>query len=1061
MRMHLVPPLRQAGAAVLAVCAAALPVGVRAQGTKGTFAVKHPTVYVTQEDVARARANIGKYAWARQQANEVIKAADVWVARNDAWIDSNMPGKGACFAYGFTGCPICGATCGYWDRARASFDNPGHVTCANGHVLPDAQHPDPGTGYVAPDGRIHYLAGSYNAWAIEQFTLQGAENLAIAYSLTGDEKYAEKAARILDAVAAIYPSCDKGSWDYPSDPPSGRLDRPWYQVARVLVHLVDQYDQICASKSLDAPSKVPGLTRRANIEENMLRNGAQYCFDQSQSGGLHNGEADYVRGALAAGICLDIPEYVRWAVDGPYGIRNMLDNNIDRDGLYFETSSLYASHSRGLYLTFSEPLLNYRAPAYPNGVDLYKDTKFRNLLTLSDLALNLSGHTPPYGDSGPDTATSTAPARLFNTADYVAAGRLLVRTQSPEERTKLAKLRSWMFAACPESARAASKDLLWMLFHSDGSESAKASLSPDYKRRISGTELYGQKGIGMLRSGAEQSAQTVMLRFGPALVHSHVDDLNINYVARGNEITYDQGYSLASTHTEVGWARQTASHNLVVVDEASQFAGGGTGGSLYLFASDPGCQLIEASSESCYSAQKVTQYQRTLALLEGRRTGPEAGSYLVDIFRVKGGSQHDYMFHSRSEQVEMKGVTLGPEQPGSLAGPDTNWMSKQLMDGDIAGYPNKPYWNPPPGNGYGFLALPRQGTPAGAWSADWTLDGGTHVRLSMACEGGEQVFTALAPGLQSNMPKARYVVQRRKGENLQSAFAGVIEPYGHTPLVQSVERLPLDAGGAEVAPVALRIVRSDGAEDLIYSSGDCKPRTAAGYTFAGRFVQARIRRGRLEALSMVGAKTLQAPGWSVEAEADGWSGRVASVDGDACVAHTSTPLPCDGSLNGQIIVFSNPACSRTTGYRIDRVERDGAGYRIVLHASPVLGCGVVKEIPDGHTIVSSVLHEYARAPIAGGDNGFFAGKLIRSGSGAETCVTGTQYYPDLTLRVKDSSGFRQGESFRYMDVQAGDRFYVASSIYLTRTPVSGFQISGSSTAEVTGLQDVHVKAPGR
>ena len=36
---------------------------------------------------------------------------------------------------------------------------------------------------------------------------------------------------ILDELSRIYPSCDKGSWDYPSDPPSGRFNRPWYQVA--------------------------------------------------------------------------------------------------------------------------------------------------------------------------------------------------------------------------------------------------------------------------------------------------------------------------------------------------------------------------------------------------------------------------------------------------------------------------------------------------------------------------------------------------------------------------------------------------------------------------------------------------------------------------------------------------------------------------------------------------------------------------------------------------------------------------------------------------------------
>ena len=280
---------------------------------------------------------------------------------------ATCPAAGACFAYGFTGCPICGTSWGTWGGAHASFDQPGHVTCAHGHTLPDAEHPDPGTGYVGKDKRIHYFVGSYNAWAVETLTFKAADNLAYAYTLTGDERLRRQGRLILDALAAIYPGCDKGSWDYPSHPPSGRFNRPWYQVARVLVHYVDQYDQIFASPSLDAPSLKPGLTRRQNIETNLLQNGAAYCYAQSQAGGLHNGEADYVRGALAVGACLGMPEYVRWAVDGPFGIYSMLENNLDRDGQYFETSTLYAGHSRGLYLTFADPLLNYRGSAYPAG----------------------------------------------------------------------------------------------------------------------------------------------------------------------------------------------------------------------------------------------------------------------------------------------------------------------------------------------------------------------------------------------------------------------------------------------------------------------------------------------------------------------------------------------------------------------------------------------------------------------------------------------------------------------------------------------------------------------
>ena len=451
-----------------------------------TTNTKHPTVYKIPADVLRARDNVQRFAWAKKMAGGIKKSADEWLARDDAWLRAQVPKAGAAFAYGFTGCPSCGSDWGLWNRAQASFDNPGHVTCAKGHVLPDAAHPDAGTGYVGPDGRIHYFVGSYNSWVVEMLT-GAATNLADAYSLGGDERYAAKAAVILDALAAVYPACDKGSWDYPSNPPSGRFHRPWYQVARVLVIYTDQYDSIYHSASLDAPSVVPGLTRRKNIEGNLLRNGALYCYEQSRkSPSLTNGVADYVRGALAVGVCLDIPEYVRWAVDGPYGILTMLENNIDRDGAYYETSLGYSMHARSLYLSFSEPLFNYSGGAYPSGVNLYEHPKFR-AMALLNLGQTLAGHRSAYGDSGPDTKRIEAPGRPFDAADYSFLERLYVRADDALDRHDLGELLLWLAGDDVESQRTGATDR-WLLFHARPLPASKTPPLPAaYARSIFGS----------------------------------------------------------------------------------------------------------------------------------------------------------------------------------------------------------------------------------------------------------------------------------------------------------------------------------------------------------------------------------------------------------------------------------------------------------------------------------------------------------------------------------------------------------------------------------------------
>ncbi len=1029
---------------VLALAAASVSASAETLAEEG--APRHPTVYQTPENVARARDNIKRFDWAKKTADEIVAQADGWLERPDGWYRDNMPGAGACFAYGFTGCPICGANLGgWWIRANASWDKPGQITCGKGHLLPDTAHPDPGTGYRAKDGRIHYLKGTYNSWAIEQMTMRASDSLAAAYSLTGDEKYARKAALILDLVAAIYPACDKGSWDYPSDPPSGRLNRPWYQVARVLVHLVNQYDQIYASKALDEPSAVPGLTRRANIEENMLKNGAAYCYQQSLAGGLHNGEADYIRGTLAAGVCLGIPEYVRWAVDGPFGILTMLDNNLDRDGAYFETSPGYSTHARGLYTTFAEPLINYRGSAYPNGLNLYEHPQFRRFMTLYNTSFLCAGHTPPFGDNSPNTKRVDPSAPVTNRSDYLCLEYLLAREDDPRERRDLEGILRWAARGEINAERANLLDRRWALFHTEAAPGGPARLTAEVERAVTGCHLLGQKGIGILRAGEGKEAQALLLRFGPSLVHGHLDDLNINYFARGYELTYDLGYDLGSTHTQVGWARQTASHNLVVVDESSQYnARSGSGGSLHLLTDTPDVKAIEASSEISYAALGVSLYRRTNALIAG-----PGGSYLLDIFRVRGGKQHDYLFHAPSPEAAFDGVRLGEEQPGSLAGADIAWGEKQLNDGDMDGYPNKPYWAPPPGNGYGFLCRPRHGQPEANWSASYDIGQDATVRFLSAPQPGTEVITAVAPGIYPHHPKARYLLERRKGENLESEFAAVIEPSGGKPAVESIERVALSGPEGEIPAVALTIRRSDGAVDFVYSSGDEIERSWDGGTAAGRFVHARVKGGKAQSLAMTGASGLQAFGVSVKPEEASWHGRVTALDYDKNTVTLNAPLPAGEALKGQIIAFSNPRYTRSTSYRIAKVEKAGTGCVVHLESRLTLGRGIVSKISGERTIVSGIPHEYARPLTRGAEPGFFNGKLLASSGGASAHIRHAVYgTTELTLHLDSASGFKQGDEFRYCDVQEGDRCEVLSQVWLKRTGV-GLKADGTAAVEIS------------
>jgi hypothetical protein len=765
---------------------------------------EHPCVYLTPAQLERGRRNASSTAWGRAEKASVLAEAERWLEGDEAYWLAFLPEAGACYAYGFTGCPLCGETTGTWAGARCSWAAPRTVTCLQGHVLPNDACRDDGLGYQAPDGRFHYLVGTWNAWVTEQWTTKAAPALAHAYALTGDERYAERAALFLDALASIYAESTAGSWDYPSRPPSGRFARPWYQVARTLVVFVEAYDLIHGSPALDRPSlrpelrartppgptaqsravgtadaqglTVPGMTRRQNIDRNLMTDGAHYCYEHTFDIALHNGHADYLRGALAVGALLGIEPYVDNALDSPCSITVMLANNADRDGRYFETALGYAIHARELYLSFVEPLLHWRSARHPAGTNLFADPRMRSFYQLPALSVDCAGHAPNFGDAGPDNQVRTPAERPFSETDLHFAEWLYAYTTG-EARQSAARQLAFLADGDLAQRRANGSSRRWLLYRAeDLPQDVSAELPAALAQRVAGSWVMGQKGMAILRDGRGPEAQAVLLRYGPSLNHGDLDDLGLIYYARGWQMTYEIGYGLGSTHTQVGWASQTVSHCLVAVDESSQ--AGGSGGSLTLFADLPSLRVVEAESPLSYARCNVTQYRRTVALV-----GSGTDHVLVDLFRVRGGTRHDYSLGVQTQDVAVTGVELGPEEDGSLAGTEPAWGEAIGSDGDIKGHPNQPYWNPPPGNGYGFFYDPRRGPATEPFRAEFALGepGNVRLRVHALPEAGTEAVLARAPGLYPHHRSASYLLFRRRSADeapLASAFAVVMEPYG-------------------------------------------------------------------------------------------------------------------------------------------------------------------------------------------------------------------------------------------------------------------------------------------
>lgn len=1010
---------------------------------------EHPTVYLTRADIELAKKNREQFAWARSAAEKILHDADEWTNKSDDDLRKLIPKPGACFAYGFSGCPICGSKIGGWwgTDGACTLDDPGHVKCDKGHRLPDDDHPDSGEGWTDKTGKKYYFVGEYNAFVIDTLLTSALKPLCNAYALNGEMKYAQKAAMILDELARIYPTCDKGSWDYPSNPPSGRFNRPWYQVARTLISYTNFYDILLMGDALNTPSCVAGKTKRQNIEQNMLLNGARYCYEQSiEHPSLTNGQADYIRGAMVVGVAMGIPQYINWTVDGPYSIRNMIENNIDRDGQYYETSSLYSHHAQYLYMDMAEILKNYTDAAHPDGIHLADNPKFRALFTLPSARMQVLGRLPRLGDDAPDLGTKVIEP-LVPPDDLNDLEHLRALTAQPEQKQQLGELLASASSGRLQEDRQKNKDGGWLLFHAEPVESnAKSAeiVHPLSGVKLTESDLIPQRGLAILRSGDGANARAVTLRAGPTLNHGHLDELNLNIYACGQQLNYDLGYGLGSTHTQVGWAHQTASHTTVLINEKSQLQNGLAGGTVEKFLALPGIQFVQADDPNCYRSEGVTEYRRIVALVD---VSPEA-SYVLDLFRIVGEKNSDYIFHGRGTNVTFDGLTLSDPQKGSLAGGQIDWTPQIGVDGDVKGMPNKPYWNPPPGNGLGFLHAPRSAETANPWSATWTVDekSPAHLRLWMVPQSQQMhLRVAEAPGITPEMPRAAYVLAREDEANYpgRQTYAAVIEPFGKVPVIKQVG----PPGGAHTPP-ALRIDLADGRIDFVRAEVDyVRPEP---HDFE-EFLLVRVRDSEIEAATYIGGQSTRFGDLTIDMPRDAYRGSIDRIDFEKSILYTKATLPEGLKLRGEFVSIGNDKYTHRSSYRIESVSREGD--ITAIHVAPttiVIGrAHLDRSPPDEKTLPNVVPLEYAKS-VGGKASGFFDGKTIATPDDrAKTTIRSIQGGERIT--VDSAAGFKAGDDAIIYDIQPGDDFNIPCWVQVKRDENGKWVTTGNVDAKVAGL----------
>jgi len=812
-------------------------------------AIKHPGVNIKPADIARAKANIERYAWAKDYAAGVEKAAQRHLARITpeflaAMIPESTPGDSL-----WTPCPSCRAQGkpvhphGLWTW---NVEDPEHLKCnVCGMVFPNDKYPEEivlhtkwrkpqtirfcgGETFVIFGYKLGRPSFTANVRARKvQWTAAYCRTLAEAHLLTGKPEYARACRDVLSRFAECYPGwlVHVGYGEYadmdpriaslhinrlpepelcpPPNKPDRRLHTGYWSAGRAggvgmesgfVRQVVEAYDLTCEAREADG-KPIYGDAQRRRIERDLLLESTILLVCDKQ---INNKSVSNRTAAALVGMCVGHPGLVRFGLEG---FHRTVDGWFLPDGATSE-SPAYGTMTLGGIWDLAQAFRGYSdPPGYRDAdgtridaLDLYHGTAYERVWEAFFRGLQGDLSYPPYADSSPG-------ARLGANFVEVMAGNY------PERPEYLALLKET--AGTRQAKRGvpagdvARRELLKEM---PGSGIAVYIREPGLEEKPSPPLSLPdwcppELRIGHMRTGKDGRESLLTLSASHWGNHHHYDSLNLYYWKSGHEVLSDLGYLW--DHPLKHMTMRTVAHNTVVLDEKDQITKD-RGGEVLFFHASERVKAMEAQSRA-YAQAKV--YRRASAVIDhgGGR------NYVVDFFRVEGGKRQDYVYHAAAKTCDVVELKLQPAPAEKLY----DFDNVRVADG------------------------------AGTWRAAWKCGPNMTCTAWNLGQPGERVLVADGWGqrdwkntdIGATIP---YVVRRREGPGLKT-FISVFEahPTG-TPLVRGVNLLD---------PSGVVLVETSLGRDYIMSrleSGTLEvPPAEGGKRLVARFAVAAVQEGKV------------------------------------------------------------------------------------------------------------------------------------------------------------------------------------------------------------------------
>ncbi len=555
------------------------------------------------------------------------------------------------------------------------------------------------------------------------------------FAVTGQQKYADYAKKILLAYAELYPTL--GEHPKKKEQAPGRLFWQSLNESVWLVVAIQGYDAIKGNLSPD---------EREKIETGVLRPVATFLSEGSPEtfNKIHNHGTWATAAVGMTGYVLGDQSMVEKALfgldlSGRGGFMRQLDELFSPTGYYSE-GPYYQRYALMPFVLFADAI---QANEPDRDIFNYRDGILKKAI-YSAIQQTYGGFFFPINDALKDKGLNTMELMHASTIAFALTGDTsllpVVAKQSGLPLTE-----AGLNAAKAIEAGASEPFPYTSMLHKDGAAGDAGALA-------------------VLRTGVGDHHQAlVMKNTAQGMGHGHFDKLGWLYYDAGHEVILDYG---AARYLNVeakngghylpenkSWAKQTVAHNTLVVDETSHFDGKTKLGNLHhpeqiLFEITGPVQMAAARMDNAYDNVSFTRLMATIS--------DEALEYpfVLDVLKVTADRQHQYDLPLHySGQLTDTNVPL--ESNGNTLLP----LGTQ--------------------NGYQHLWLKSRGvTHEQTARVTWMKDKRFYTYSTLAPAGAELLFTQLgANDPNFNLrPESAVIMRIPQGKNV--FFVSVLEPHG-------------------------------------------------------------------------------------------------------------------------------------------------------------------------------------------------------------------------------------------------------------------------------------------